>query len=88
MVKSWLTVERSVMTESTWQPVGNLASSILQTAMERRDKVANLKAAVARDHAEALQPASAAIWVQLELPLSMTSPRPHRDLRVGRMPRL
>lgn len=81
MVKSCLTVERSVMNESNWKPVGDLASSILRAASERREKLTELKAAVARDHADALQTASGAIWVQLELPLAAAPARPHREMR-------
>lgn len=88
MVKSWLTVERSVMDESNWKPVGDLASSILAAATERRQKLTDWKAAVARNHADALQPATGGIWVQLELPLAATPPRHFRELRAGRASRL
>jgi hypothetical protein len=87
MVKSCLTVERSVMDESNWKPVGDLASSILKAATERREKLMELKAAVARDHADALQTASGAISVQLELPLVAAPPRPHREMRGFRVSR-
>ena len=88
MVKSWLTVERCVMEESNWKPVGDLASGILRSAMERREKLTEWKAAVARDHADALQPPTGAISVQLELPLTAPASRTHRDFRIGRLPRL
>ena len=89
MVKSRLTVrvERSVMEESNWKPIGDLASNILRVAAERRGKLSELKAAVARDHASALQPASGGIWVQLDLPLVITPPRAYRDVRAEQMPR-
>ena len=95
MVKVLLavTVERSVMEESNWKPVGDLAGSILRSAAERREKLAELKAAVARHHADGLQPASEGIWVQLDLtfPATPSTPpqsEPHRETRGGRMPRL
>jgi hypothetical protein len=88
MVKSSLTgVERSVMKESNWTPLGDLASSILRAAAEQREKVNTLKAAVARDHASALQSASGGIWVQLDLPLVMAPRRQHRDMRMGQVSR-
>jgi hypothetical protein len=71
MVKSRLTVsvERSVTEESNWTQLGDLASGILRMAAERREKLQGLKAAVAREHAGALQPSGGGIWVQLDLPL-------------------
>jgi hypothetical protein len=75
------------MEESNWKPVGDLASSILRVAAEKREKLNCLKAAVARDHASALQPASGGIWVQLDLPLVMAPSRPYRDLRAGQISR-
>jgi hypothetical protein len=75
------------MEESNWTPVGDLASSILRVAAEKREKLNCLKAAVARDHASALQPASGGIWVQLDLPLVMAPSRPYRDLRAGQISR-
>jgi hypothetical protein len=91
MVKSRLTVsvERSVTEESNWTQIGDLASGILRMAAERRDKLGSLKAAVARDHADALQPSGGGIWVQLNLPLpSAAPPRPPRDHRAARASRL
>jgi hypothetical protein len=91
MVKSRLTVsvERSVTEESNWTQLGDLASGILRMAAERREKLGELKAAVARDHADALQPASGGIWVQLDLPLPIVAPsRPHREQRAIRASRL
>ena len=90
MVKSRLTVsvERSVTEESDWTQLGDLASGILRMAAERREKLGNLKAAVARDHADALQPASGGIWVQLDLPFPKAPSRPHRDVRAARASRL
>ena len=90
MVKSRLTVrvERSVMEESNWKPIGDLASNILRVAAERRGKLSELKAAVARDHASALQPASGGIWVQLDLPFPKAPSRPHREVRAARASRL
>jgi hypothetical protein len=87
MVKVRLTVERSVMDESNWKPVGDLAASILRTATERREKLVEFKAAVARDHADALPPASGAIWVQLELPFAPAPVRVRPDIRIGRISR-
>jgi hypothetical protein len=89
MVKSCLTVavERSVMEQSNWKPVGDLASSILQSAMESREKLVQLKAAIARHQAKALQPASDGIWVQLELPLPPAPSRPGSEIRAGRISR-
>jgi hypothetical protein len=75
------------MEESNWKPIGDLASNILRVAAERRGKLSELKAAVARDHASALQPASGGIWVQLDLPLVQASPRAYRDMRSEQMPR-
>lgn len=90
MVKSRLTVsvERSVTEESNWTQLGDLASGILRMAAERREKREELKAAVARDHASALQPSDGGIWVQLDLPLPMTPPRPPREHRAARASRL
>ena len=90
MVKSQLTVsvERSVTEESNWTQLGDLASGILRMAAEKREKLGVLKAAVARDHADALQPASGGIWVQLDLPLPIAPPRPHREPRAARALRL
>jgi hypothetical protein len=88
MVKSWLTVERCVMEESNWKPVGDLASRILRAAAEQRQKLTHLKAAVARDHGDALEPASAAIRVQLELPLVEAPARQHLEPRAGRASRV
>lgn len=90
MVKSRLTVsvERSVMKESNWTQLGDLASGILRMAAEKRQQVGELKAAVARDHADALQPASGGIWVQLALPFPVMPPRPHREHRAARASRL
>jgi hypothetical protein len=90
MVKSRLTVsvERSVTEESNWTQLGDLASGILRMAAERREKLGNLKAAVARDHADALQPGSGGIWVQLDLPLPVAPPRRHREVRAARASRL
>jgi hypothetical protein len=81
MVKSQLTVsvERSVTEESNWTQLGDLASGILRMAAERREKRNALKAAVARDHADALQTVTGGICVQLDLPLPMTPPRPSRE---------
>ena len=90
MVKSRLTVsvERSVMEESNWTQLGDLASGILRMAAEKREKLGNLKAAVARDHGDALQPASGGIWVQLDVPLPAVAPsHPHRDYRTARASR-
>jgi hypothetical protein len=90
MVKSRLTVsvERSVTEESNWTQLGDLASGILRMAAERREKREDLKAAVARDHASALQPLDGGIWVQLDLPLPPASPRPPREHRAARVSRL
>jgi hypothetical protein len=90
MVKSWLTVtvERSVTEESNWKPVGDLAGSILRAAAESRGKLVELKAAVARDHADALPPASGAIWVQLDLPLVQVPSHRRSEPRAGRISRL
>jgi hypothetical protein len=76
MVKSRLTVsvERSVTEESNWTQLGDLASGILRMAAERREKLQDLKAAVARDHASALQSSSGGIWLQLDLPLPAMPP--------------
>ncbi len=89
MVKNWLTVrvERSVMDESKWKPVGDLASSILRTAAERREKVQQFKAAAARDPASAFQAEADGISVQLSLPLPEVA-RNRRDLRASRVSRL
>jgi hypothetical protein len=87
MVKSWLTVERSVMEASNWKPVGDLAGGVLRAAAERREKLVELKAAVARDHGSALTPTDG-IWVQLDLPLLAPPSRRHRDIRAGRSSRL
>ena len=88
MVKSSLTVsERSVMEESNWRSVGDLASTILRAATENREKLAAWKVAVARDHAAALQPSSGGIWVQLELPFPASPAPVYRDPRSSRMAR-
>ena len=89
MVKSCLIVrvERRVTEESNWQPVGDLASTILRAAAERREKVEQFKAAVARDPGSALQPQANGISVQLSLPLPEVA-RGNRELRAGRASRL
>lgn len=90
MVKSQLTVsvERSVTEESNWTQLGDLASGILRMAAERREKLGTLKAAVARDHADALQTSGGGIWVQLDLPFPAMPPRPPREHRAARASRL
>ena len=88
MVKSQLTaLERSVMDESNWRSVGDLASTILKAATANREKLVGWKAAVARDHGAALRPDSGGIWVQLELPFSAAPAPVYRDPRGNRMSR-
>jgi hypothetical protein len=89
MVKSCLTVrvERRVTEESNWQPVGDLASTILRAAAERREKVEQFKAAAARYPGSAFQPQSDGISVQLSLPLPEIA-RVDREPRAPRASRL
>lgn len=86
MVSKYLTMlERSVMEESHWKPVGDLASTILQAATERREKLLAWKADVARNQGAALASSSKGIWVQLELPFPQApAPTPAPAYRVSR----
>jgi len=80
-------VERHVRDGSEWQALGGLASGILRSVMEKRERIGALKVAVARDHAGALQPVAAAIWVQLDLPLAPAPSGPvYRDERADDAP--
>jgi hypothetical protein len=80
-------VERRVTEESNWQPVGDLATTVLRAAAERRAKVEQFKAAAARDPVSAFQPQSEGISVQLSLPLPEV-PWTQPNLHTGRMSRL